>query len=511
MSRRRADPPAPTAEPVGAGAGPPSTDAGDPAPTELLGDLDGPVAVVDRAGTVALLGAGWRVGWAVGAGDRWHVAAAEAAVRTRLVDGMPVTATAMRVPGGDVVQRAAAVRDAAGRAVVVEFVNETPVPVSLALAVSGSIATAQVRGSRLLADGQVALELDRAPGGAAAVDDDDVWKAVRSGPPAGDCEARSRSGLAAAAMLVPLAAGVPLRVTVPAGGGPVEVRPPGQVAAGWLAVVSRAASVTLPDEAAEHAWRRGIAACILAAGGTEAAAASRSAVVLDRVGLPDEADRGRDVVLRACERSRLPAADAAAGLRALASRRLRSGRVSGLAEWAGPLAEAAGDSLDAFTLEQVATALEPESPAAARDAQRLLTDTAEPRVSAPAGAARARATGLAATVAGSAAFGGDGLLGLEAILDCLVAEASDHLVTAAALPKEWIGPPVDVRSLATRHGRLSFSVRWHGSRPALLWELVSENGSAAGAVRDGTTLRCGLDPSWSAPSSAGEVLLGDQP
>ena len=500
-----------TADPVGAGADPSSAGAGDLPPTELLGDLDAPVAMADRAGTVALLGAGWRVAWAVGAGDRWHVAAEEAAVRTRLVDAMPVTATAMRVPGGDVILRAAAVRDAAGRAVVLEFVNETPTPVSLALAVSGSIAKAQVQGSRLLADRRVALELDRTPGGAVAVSNGDVWRAVRAGPPAGDCEARSRPGLAAAALLVPLATGVPLFARLPVDGGLVAVRPPEQAAAGWLAVVARAASVTLPDEAAERAWQRGIAACILAAGGTEAAAASRAAVALDRVGLPDEADRGRDVVLRAWERSRLSAADAAEGLRALASRRLRSGRVPGLAELAGPLAAAAGDRLDAFTLEQVAAALEPEAPAAARDARRLLTETAEPRASAPAGAASARATGLEAALRGSAAFGGDGLLGLEALLDCLVAEASDHLVIAPALPREWIGPPVDVRSLGTRHGRLSFSVRWHGSRPALLWELVSEKGSAAGAARDGATLRCGLDPSWSAPSLAGEALMDFEP
>ena len=161
--------------------------------------------------------------------------------------------------------------------------------------------------------------------------------------------------------------------------------------------------------------------------------------------------------------------------------------------------------------KQVAAALEPEAPAAARDARRLLTETAEPRASVPAGAARTRATGLSAALKGSATFGGDGLLGLEALLDCLVAEASDHLVIAPALPREWIGPPVDVRSLVTRHGRLSFSVRWHGSRPALLWELVSEKGSVAGATRDGATLRCGLDPSWSAPSPAGEALLGIEP
>jgi len=493
----------------------PQTMAGDYERTELLGDLDGPVAAVDRAGTIALLDAGLRVGWAVGAGDRWHIAAEETAVRTRLVDGMPVTATAMRVPGGDVVQRAAAVREPSGPGVVVEFVNESAGPVSVALAVSGSISTAQVRGSRLLADGRVALELDRTPGGAAAVSDGEIWQVVRSGPRAGDCEARSRSGLSAAAVLVPLAVRVPLRVTVPVAGGPVEARPPERVAAGWLALVSRAASVALPDETAERAWRRGIAACVLAAGGADPAVASRAAVVLDRVGLPDEADRARELILRAVEGSRLPAGDAAAALRALASRRLRSGRVSGLAEWAGPLVGAAGDQLDTVTLEQVSSALEPEAPAAARDARRLLavmSARAPTHGGGGSGQRRIRrwtASGdrVAAVVRDSMAFGGDGLAGIEAVLDCLVDEAADHVVMAPALPAAWRGASPDALSIVTRHGTLSFSVRWHGSRPALLWDLTPEDRSRTGVHDDGAVLRCGLDPSWAVSEPSGEALL----
>ena len=485
------------------GVGHPEAMAGDWVRTELLGDLDGPVAAVDRAGTIALLDAGWRVGWGVGAVDRWHIAAEEKAVRTRLVDGMPVVATSMRVPGGDVVQRGAAVRGALGRGVVLEFVNESGGPVSVALVVSGSISTAQVRGSCLLADGRVALELDRAPGGAAAVSDGEVWRAVRAGPPAGDCEARSRSGLAAAAVLVPLAVGVPLRLTLPVAGGPVEARPPERVAAGWLSLVSRAASVALPDETAERAWLRGIAACILAAGGAGgagAARASRAAVVLDRVGLPDEADRGREVILRASAGSRPAAGDAVAGLRALASRRLRSGRISGLAEWAGPLVDAAGDHLDALTLEQVVSALEPEAPAAARDARRLLAETPAPDPVTPSAASDDR---VEAAVRDSIAFGGDGLAGIEAVLDCLVAEAADHVVMAPALPAAWRGASADALSIVTRHGTLSLSVRWHGSRPAVLWDLQQPRSAEGSAVG----LRCGLDPSWSAPGSAGEALL----
>ena len=445
-------------------------------------------------GTVEPLGSPWHLRWAVGAEDRWHVATEEAAVRTRLIDDMPVVATAMKVPGGDVVQQVAAVTGGAGRGVVVEFVNETPVPVSLALAVSGSVKRAGVRGSQLLAGDQTAVELGRVPGGAAAVSDGQVWNEVRSGPPPGDCQASSRAGLAAAVAVLPLARHVPLRVCLPADGGASALGSPGAVAAGWQAMVARAASAELPDGTAVRAWRRSIAASILAAGGAEPEAAARASIVLDRVGLPDEADRARAVVVDAVERLRPQPEVAVVALRALASRRLRAGRYSGLAERAGPLAAAAGDRLDRLTLEQAAAVLEAEAPAAARDAHRLLVET--PRDSAPRPVA---GDGLAAAVRDSITFGGDGLAGIEAALECLAAEAPDHLVVLPALPSDWKGAPLDVRGLATRHGLLSFSLRWHGHRPALLWE--REPATCA-------PLYCGLDDSWSSTARAGEALLG---
>ena len=466
---------------------------------EMIGNLDGPVAAVDRSGTVAPVGARWRVGWAVGAEDRWHVAAEDAAVRSRLIDDMPVTATFLRVPGGDVVLRAAAGLTAGGRAVVLEFTNESPVPVSLAVGVTGSIHSAAAKGSCLLADGRVAVDLGRAPGGTAAVDDGEVWPSVRAEPSTGDCEARSRAGLAAAAAVVPLASRVPLRAAVPIDGEAVAGSSPEEIAAGWRAVVERAASLDLPDDGTVRAWRRGIAASVLAAGCSEPAGLAGAAAVLDRVGLPDEADRARGALIGAAERSRLPSPAAAAALRALASRRLRTGRVSGLAGLAGPLAEAAGDHLDRPTLEQVAAVLDTEAPAAARDARRLLTKTDSPS---PTPDAVATADRVSAAVRDSVAFGGDGLAGVEALLDCLVAETPDHLVIAPSMPDEWIGAPVDAHRLLTRHGALSFSVRWHGPRPAVLWDLQPRRD------RDPVvTVRCGLDESWATEALAGEALL----
>lgn len=475
-------------------------EASDCGARELIGDLEGPVAAVSVGGTVERLGSPWRVSWAAGTEDRWHIASNEAAVRARLVDDMPVVATAMRVSGGDVVQRAAAITDGTGRAVVVEFLNETPAPVSLALAVSGSVKRVRVRGSQLMVGDQIAAELGRIPGGAAAVSDGQVWAAVRSGPPPGDCQAFSRAKQAAAAAVLPLARDVPMRVCLPVDGGAAALGSPGEVAAGWQALVAQAAAVELPDDTAIRAWRRGVAASILAAGGTEPETAARASIVLDRVGLPEEGDRARALVADAVERSSLEPGAAVLALQALVSRRMRVGRDSGLAELAGPLAAAAGDLLDRLTLEQVAAVLEAEAPAAARDARCLLAE----RVSqAPFPGLAVGDGGLTAAVGDGISFGGNGLAGIEAILGCLVAEAADHLVILPSPPVEWTGVPLDVRGLATRHGLLSFSVRWHGSRPALLWELVPPTRPPSSPV----ALRCGLDESWTPSEPSGEALL----
>ncbi len=62
----------------------------------------------------------------------------------------------------------------------------------------------------------------------------------------------------------------------------------------------------------------------------------------------------------------------------------------------------------------------------------------------------------------------------------------------AAVPQRWFGQPIE------RHGDdVSFAVRWHGDRPALLWE-----------NHRGGRLRCpGLDPTWSCREARGEALL----
>ena len=70
------------------------------------------------------------------------------------------------------------------------------------------------------------------------------------------------------------------------------------------------------------------------------------------------------------------------------------------------------------------------------------------------------------------------------------------------MPRAWLGQGIEVHEAPTTAGRFGFAVRWHGERPALLWELVPVPGRAA------PTIRCpGLAPGWSSDEPVGETLL----
>jgi hypothetical protein len=67
-----------------------------------------------------------------------------------------------------------------------------------------------------------------------------------------------------------------------------------------------------------------------------------------------------------------------------------------------------------------------------------------------------------------------------------------------SFPTAWLGGPLETHALPVAGARVSFALRWHGYRPALLWETTGRP----------ITLRCpGLDPDWSTTQRAGEVLL----
>jgi hypothetical protein len=92
---------------------------------------------------------------------------------------------------------------------------------------------------------------------------------------------------------------------------------------------------------------------------------------------------------------------------------------------------------------------------------------------------------------------------LTFVRQLLVREGDDGgLVLCSLLPDGWAGQALEVHDAPTHAGRLSYGVRWHGDRPALLWELHPHPGE--GEVR---LTAPGLDPAWSSTAPQGEALL----
>jgi hypothetical protein len=78
----------------------------------------------------------------------------------------------------------------------------------------------------------------------------------------------------------------------------------------------------------------------------------------------------------------------------------------------------------------------------------------------------------------------------------------DRLAVLAVVPDEWLGQGIELHDAPTDFGRFGFAVRWHGDRPALLWEL-----EAADPDRPFRLEAPGLDPAWSSTEPTGEALL----
>ena len=85
--------------------------------------------------------------------------------------------------------------------------------------------------------------------------------------------------------------------------------------------------------------------------------------------------------------------------------------------------------------------------------------------------------------------------------------ARPALRLAAHWPTAWLGQPVEVHDVPTRIGKVSWAVRWHGERPALLWDVVSHD--PAGVAPSVTVP--GLDTAFAATEWSGEALLAPVP
>ncbi|HKA94589.1 MAG TPA: hypothetical protein VKE97_12370 [Acidimicrobiia bacterium] len=395
-------------------------------------------ALVDEHGAITPDGGRWQLDWWIGADDRWHVPGREAAVRQTLVGAAPIVETAVRIPGGDAVHRAWGAGGPAGL-VAVEIENASPAPFVVALvigpAAAGRVRSVATRGAWVTVDGRPALRTPRPASRWAAGTPGETFDVVA----AGRAQDHPFTGVGGrrtrleVALLHPVAHRTRLRCALAVG------RPE-------RSVPVDAVDLALLPDAAE------------AAAGWDAQLRRGMRVVLPDARLQRAVDAGRAALLLGADARRRPSPE----------------DVAALEDW----------GFDA----EAATAWRRLGVRARARASRRSPDAAPWRT----------LRALLASASSTFTWPDGPAPLLRAVRDLLVGagdeESAELLVE---LPPEWRGQNLEVHEAPTRGGRVSYAIRWHGARPALLWECER-------AMR---LTAPGLDPAWSTTEARGEALL----
>jgi hypothetical protein len=408
-------------------------------------------------------------------------------------------------------------------------------------------------------DGRPALRLPRAPSRAVllAFADGDPCATVVAGEapgvPSTGAVVRCPDGLVSGAFVLPLTHGTSVRVVVATGAGPplpppTTLPPAEPVARGWRTHVDAGARWVLPEDALAAAVATSRCSLLLAP-----RSRPRGDDLVSVAGALDEAGHPAEAAALLAEALAGPVREVDASVLAALDRHVALSGDLALAERSAPtvaaaaeaLARRGGAGLDAAA-RVLAAAGEDGAAAAAARAYRSAGAPPDPRPEVDGGAVPVAGPGRglspAATlrraaveveagderalerlrwaldVASSTGSWPDAVhprLGtgcggaghslvaaaelLRVVRRLLVCEEEDGLVLLPVVPEGWRGQGLEVHGVPTTSGALSFAVRWHGPRPALLWEL-----DGAGPVR----LRApGLDPAWSSSERRGDALL----
>jgi hypothetical protein len=464
-----------------------------------LGTLGAPpLGTIAPDGVVDLADDGGTLRWWVVAEDRTHVTEREASARHRRVDDAPVVEIAVKVPGGDVVGRTYGIVGAdAGAALAVEIANRTAVPVAVALVVGPGAMS--VRDGALLVDGRPSLRSSRRP--ARVLVADDVEELVGRVGMDDDGEAPTSGAWGAA--VVPLPHSQAVSVVI-ADRDPGSVPSAEQVASGWTRQVDRGTRLELGDDRRAASWARD--RCDLLVGGigegSVDAAAERLAAFL-RLGWWTEASEATEVVLRAQRAGGQVVGDDPTGVTIAALEGLSGWTRAGvpaesLDQLAEPVARAAR-WLSRRGWRGVDAGRRPRARRAVRNAWPLLSLLGQP----DAAAALRSVEGSGAEGPGSA--GADPASRLVGLVDSLATETDDGLELFGAFDESDAGRGLEVFDLPTRWGLLSIALRWHGPRPAVLWEI--DPWDHQHPFGDPVLRAPRLDGSWTGHDSRGDALL----
>jgi hypothetical protein len=492
----------------------------------LIGALDDQAPTsLDRGGLVQPYGASFSIDWWIGADDRWYFPSREATVRQRRLGPGPVIETAVRIPSGDALHRCYPVSVGGGTATVIEIENDSPVPVALAMAIRpydiagrSSHAPVAITDDRVTVGDAIALCLPRRANERLATNREaaDIVVAGTALTGAAECAGEQPNGV----VLYPLPHRTKLRFVVPDGPRPIDpssVPDSDAVQRGWASVVERGGRFDLPDNGLGE--RAGAARARLLLANDDFA--DRLAAFAPGVGRVFEAL----VVSGASTDLRVPLLTLASSF----PRRLEHPPAAAAAVVAGAgravavlddgamaeellevlaattkLVERSGDqeaTADAFRgLGWALLAAGQPEPAADLFGRADVLATSRSDVGADLealtpifeAASAAGSWGLDDDIAAAATF----WLGVRGLA---VAETPDRLHLLPSFPTAWRGGSVEVHEAATTHGKASFAIRWHGYRPALLWDLD---------LHRGVEVRCpALDPEWSTTEPKGEALL----
>ena len=395
-------------------------------------------AIVNERGSIRLNDGSPVLDWHIAADDRWHDPSTEPSVRQTRRAGVPVIETRLRIPGGDAIQRVYAVADAGGL-VVIEITNESTLPIAVAFT------RPDVVSSRT-----------PSPRGAQGIE------------------------LPAGSVVFPVAHGSTLRVALRAldnvvANVDVERLPSfEQLQKGWLKAVEQAGYVIVPEGAvAPLVARLRSDALILSgheiedwaigAGGDCANDPVAYILTLQELLRMGEKLTGDSALIRF---------DHAARLAQCVETLLKENKKTPILPW---------DVERALFAAQFVFARMGESRAADDVAatQLRLSSAAEPPNVMP--------TDIRA---------------IAWVEEKMVAMQRDGSVQifGRGIPRLWLGANLECHRVAAGPlHTVSFGIRWHGEKPALLWEVAGPAGIKL------TAGKC--DPTWTSVEATGETLL----
>ncbi|MEY4196951.1 MAG: hypothetical protein RL482_1043 [Actinomycetota bacterium] len=391
-----------------------------------------------------------RLRWFVAADDRWYRPSRETTVRQREISGVPVIETRIKVPGGDAVQRVYGVADFGG-AIVVEVFNDSSLPFAVAFD-----------------RGDIAAMREPSPTGVQGID------------------------LPVGSVVFPVGHHATMRVAILIGdlernlerkisAQELESLPSfEQVERGWLAALRVASRVDVPEASWESILTTQRCKLLLTAGGgtTGNGESGRDDdfvdLILDRaerVKLGDKADQWVDEVAVATE----------SVIRRCAKNRN--------AKW--------------FDERAIVLASMVLNRAGEKRGQKDIAQAWSRVVSDAVGSDDfGSVLGVDAEVGRDQIANFSGVRQIAWVESQLVAQRHDGVIEICprGIDATWLGANFEChRLVASAEHLISFAVRWHGEKPALLWEIDGPAGArvAASAV-DGT---------FSSVEMRGETLL----